>query len=82
MALIEGNSQSTRRAEQCISSRGDGKEAPMLQRKGRTRQNVNELISDLEPIDGVGIADVMLHQTILVCWDGAGVRHQLDSPPS
>lgn len=49
---------------------------------GQGMASCHELISDLEPIDCMGVADVVLHQTGLVHWDGAGVRHQLDPPPS
>ena len=37
--------------------------------------------ADLEAMDGVGVADVVLHQACLVSWDGGRVRDQLDAPP-
>ena len=35
----------------------------------------------LEAIDGVGVADVVLHQASLVSLDAGGLWNQLDPPP-
>ncbi len=58
--------------------------------QGRAGQNQEEqgraghlqMVGNLEAVDGVWVADVVLHQAGLLWGDAAGVRHQLDTPPS
>ena len=38
--------------------------------------------ADLEAIDGVGIADVVLHKACLVSRDATRLRNQFDASPS
>ena len=54
-------------------------------RQGRAKQGRAgrfELVGDLEAVDGVWVADVVLHQAGLLLRDATGVWHQLDAPPS
>ena len=54
-------------------------------RQGRAKQGRAgrfELVGDLEAVDGVWVANVVLHQASFPWGDATGVRHQLDTSPS
>ncbi len=51
-------------------------------RAGQGRAGRLQMVGNLEAIDGVRVADVVLHQAGLLWGDATGVWHQLDTPPS
>ncbi len=51
-------------------------------RAGQGRAGHLQVVGDLEAVDGVWVADVVLHQAGLLLGDATGVWHQLDAPPS
>ncbi len=51
-------------------------------RAGQVRAGRAQVVGDLEAVDGVWVADVVLHQAGFVWGDATGVWHQLDTPPS
>ena len=50
-------------------------------RAGQGRAGLRRAGSDLESVDGVWIADIVLQEAGLVSWDASRIRHKLDAPP-
>ena len=51
-------------------------------RAGQGRAGLWQMVGHLEAVDGVWVADVVLHQAGFLWGDATGVWHQLDAPPS
>ena len=68
------------RAEEGRAEEGRGRSGHGMAWQGRA--GLLQVVGDLEAIDGVWVADVVLHQAGFVWGDATGVWHQLDAPPS
>ena len=60
---------------------GQGRAGQARAGQGRAKAGLLQVVGDLETVDGVWVADVVLHQTGFLWGDTTGVRHQLDTPP-